>query len=168
MLKLINYGQNDGNFGPDVALTGDPGTDNTTLLNAGYLGGKVVALKTSLTAGRGAVLILADSTVVGVVPYGFLMNGPGEFAGAIGPSGSGKMSVVRALPEILVDSQAYVASPTKPYAVGQPVYFSHGANAGLVTADAPTAGSGLFSAAIGTITSVPSATTPWLGIASLL
>lgn len=166
MLKFINYGQNDGNFGPDVALTGDPGTDNTTLLNAGYLGGKVVSLKTSATTGRGTVLVPTDS-VAGNTPYGFLINGPGEFAGAIGPSGSGKIGVTRALPEILVDSQAYVASPTAPYTVGAPLYVSTGANAGKVTADLPT-GTGAYTKPIGICTHLPSASNPWLGIASLL
>ena len=57
MLKLVYYGQNDGHWGPDVTLTGDPGTDNVTLLNAGYLGGKVVSLVASATASRGVVAV---------------------------------------------------------------------------------------------------------------
>jgi hypothetical protein len=64
-----------------------------------------------------------------------------------------------------VDSQAYVASPTAPYAVGHYVYCGTGANKGLFTADVP--GSGNL-APIGTITQVPTALNPWLGVASLL
>lgn len=164
MLKLVNYGQNDGNFGPDVNLTGDPGTDNTTLLSAGYLGGKVVALKQSATASRGVVIVPCDA-VSGNPPYGFLINGPGEFAGAIGASGSGKIAVVRAMPEILVDAQAYVQTPTLAYAAGLNVYVGSGANAGLVTTDKPASG---YQEPIGRITHVPTAGSPWLGIASLL
>jgi hypothetical protein len=165
MLKLVNYGQNDGLFGPDVTLTGDPGTDNTTLLNAGYLGGKVVALKQSAVAARGSVIVPCDANTM--YPVGFLLNGPGEFSSAITPSGSGKMAFVKAMPSILIDSQAYVAVPTKPYAVGQPVYCGAGVNAGLVTADIPTA-NGAYVLPIGEITVIPSATFPWLGITSRL
>lgn len=166
MLKIVYYGQNDGAYGPDVNLTGDPGTDNTTLTTNGYLGGKVVTVKTSGTAGRGNVIAPCDADA-GQVPYGFLINGPGEFAGAIGPSGSGKMGVVRAFPNILVDSQAYVSAPNPAWAVGQPVYCGGGANAGLVNS-AASAATGGYKAAIGTITSIPTASAPWLGIASLL
>jgi hypothetical protein len=163
MLKLVLYGQNDGAHGPDVALIGDPGTDNTTLLNAGYLGGKIAALKTSATAGRGTVLVPCDAATM--TPFGFLMNGPGEFSGAIGPSGSGKISVTRALPEILVDSQAFLASDT--FVVGAPVYCGSGANAGLLTAEKPVA-AGAFAAPVGTVISIPSTDLPYLGVASLL
>jgi hypothetical protein len=169
MLKLVYYGQNDGLFGPDVNLTGDPGTDNTTLLNAGFLGGKIMALKTSTVTARGTVLVPCDAATLS--PYGFLLNGPGEFSSAITPSGSGKMSVVRAFAGFLVDAQAYVAAPTKPYAVGQPVYCGTGANAGLLTADAPTAGqitAGAYAEPVGTITVIPTASFPWLGVSSKL
>ena len=161
MLKVVYFGQNDGLQGPDVKLTGDPGTDNTTLLTAGYLGGKVVAIKLSATAGRGNVVVPCDAATM--VPYGFLLNGPGEFAGAIGPSGSGKISIVRAFPNILIDTQAYLTTDT--FVEGAPVYCGSGANAGLVTAEVPAAG---FKAAIGTVQLVPTASSPWLGIASLL
>ena len=163
MLKLVYYGQNDGAHGPDVALTGDPGTDNVTLLNAGYLGGKVVALATSATVARGNVVIPCDTG--SMVPYGFLMNGPGEFAGAIGPSGSGKISVVRAMPTILVDAQAYALTPTAPYAVGAPLYCGTGATIGLVTSDKPGTG---FANPIGVCMAIPTATFPWLGVAALI
>jgi len=163
MLKLVYYGQNDGAHGPDVILTGDPGTDNVTLLNAGYLGGKVVSLFQSATVSRGTVIIPCDSALA--QPYGFLINGPGEFAGAIGPSGSGKISVVRAMPTILVDAQAYNVTPTAPYIIGAPAYCGTGAFKGLVTSDQPGSG---FKNPIGIIMCVPTATFPWLGIAALI
>jgi hypothetical protein len=170
MLKLINYGMNDGNFGPDVNLIGEPGIDNTTLFNAGYLGGIVVALRTSATAGRGNVVFPCDASV-GNVPYGFLLNGPGEFASAIGPSGSKKIGVVRAFPEILVDAQAYDSAST--FTVGLPAFVGGSVNnkVGLVVSAAATsATSGVtpHTAPIATITNVPTTTFPWLGLASLL
>jgi hypothetical protein len=170
MLKLINYGQNDGNFGPDVNLIGEPGIDNTTLFNAGYFGGKVVALRTSATASRGNVVFPCDASA-GNVPYGFLLNGPGEFASAITPSGSKKIGVVRAFPEILVDSQAYDTAST--FTVGFPVFVGGSVNGktGLVVSTAATsATSGVTPhiAPIGTVTGLPTTSFPWLGIASLL
>jgi len=165
MLKTTFYGQNDGLHGPDVALTGDPGVDNPTLLNAGFLGGRIVALKTSATASRGNVLILCDAATM--TPLGHLLNGPGENSGAIGPSGSRKMAVVKAMPTFYVDTQAYVASPTLPYAVGKPLYCGSGANAGLLTSDVPTAG-GSYVTPVGIITDIPTATNPWLGVSGKL
>jgi len=161
MLKMVYYAQNDGSQGPDVTLTGDPGTDNTTLTSAGYLGGKIVALKVSAVAARGTVIVPCDTSTL--VPYGFLMNGPGEFAGAIGPSGSGKISVVRAMPTFLVDSQAYLLTDT--FVIGSFLYCGSGANAGLFTAEVPTAGN---KNPVGICTAIPSATFPWLGVAALI
>jgi hypothetical protein len=161
MLKMVYYAQNDGQFGPDVTLVGDPGVDNTTLLNAGYLGGVIVAIKLSATAGRGNVVVPCDGATL--VPYGNLINGPGEFAGAIGPSGSGKISVVRAWPEFLVDTQAYDTTAT--FTVGTPVYCGQGAKAGLFVATQPGSG---YTEAVGLCTLVPTASYPWLGVASHL
>jgi hypothetical protein len=160
-LKSVYYGQQDGSTVPDVVLTGNPGTDQQTLIAAGYLGGRVMALKLSATAGRGTVIVPCDAATM--VPFGFLLNGPGEFAGSIGPSGSGKAPITRAYPQFLVDSQAYVAVPTAAYAVGGYVYCGTGANAGLLTADVPASGN---KAPIGVITSVPTASNPWLGVAA--
>lgn len=162
MLKLINYGQNEGMYGPDVTLTGEPGIDNTTLFNAGYLGGVVVALKTSAVAGRGTVVVPCDGA--SMIAVGNLLDGPGQFSSAITPSGSHKMSYVRAFPKFLLDTQAYVADPETAYAVGQYVYAGTGANVGKTTSDIPVAGA----KAIGVITEIPSATFPWLGVDSLL
>jgi hypothetical protein len=164
-LKSKYYGQQDGTTVPDQILTGNPGTDQITLINAGYLGGRVMALHTSATAGRGSVIVPCDAGA-GFIPFGFLLNGPGEFAGAIGPSGSGKAPITRALGQFYVDSQAYDATAT--FVVGAPVFCGAGAKAGLLTATALTAGAGVFTAAIGIVTQIPTATEPWLGVSSLL
>ncbi len=168
-LTQMYYGQPDGSTVPDVTLTGNPGTDQITLTSAGYLGGRVMALKTSATAGRGTVIVPCDAATL--VPFGFLINGPGEFAGSIGPSGSGKAPIVRALPQFRVDSQAYVAAPVAPYVAGKPLYCGTAATAGMITADAPNATqitAGAYADPIGICTAVPTAQTPWLGVASLL
>lgn len=160
-MKQMYYGQPDGSTVPDVALTGNPGTDQITLTSAGYLGGKVMSLKNSATAGRGTVIVPCDGNAM--VPFGFLINGPGEFAGSIGPSGSGKAPIVRAFPQFQVDSQAYVGSPTAPYTVGSLLYAGTGGSVGLITADKAT-----NATPIGICTQVPTAQVPWLGVASLL
>lgn len=165
-MKLVYYGQNDGSTTPDVTLTGDPGTDQPVLTAAGYLGGKIMALKTSATTGRGVVIVPADgATANAKLPYAVLINGPGEFAGAIGPAGSKKAPVVRALFQALVDNQAYVASPSGgAYVVGAYVYCSTGAEGlGNYTTTVPAGGS-----PIAICTHIPTATEAWLGVASLL
>jgi hypothetical protein len=161
-LKLVYYGQNDGSTVPDVTLTGDPGTDQPVLTAAGYVGGKIVALKTSATAGRGVVIVPCDAN--SQVPYATLLNGPGEFAGAIGPSGSKKAPVVRALWQGLVDNQAYDINAT--FVVGAYVYCggTNHTNIGLYTS-AALQGS---TTPVGICTHIPTATEAWLGVASLL
>jgi hypothetical protein len=122
-----------------------------------------MALKLSATAGRGTVIVPCDPTSLN--PYGVLLNGPGEFAGAIGPSGSGKAPVVRALFQGYVDTQAYVASPTAPYTLGGYLYCGTGANAGLYTADIPATGN---KNPVAICTQLPTGSTPQLGVSSLL
>jgi hypothetical protein len=163
-LKQQLYGQPDGSTAPDVTLTGNPGTDQITLTSAGYLGGVVMALKTSSTSGRGKVIVPCDAT--SMVPFGYLINGPGEFAGSIGPSGSGKAPVLRAFPQFMVDSQAFVASPSPAYTVGGYLYCGSGSNKGLLTTVVPTGLVGVNP--IGICTQVPTSQDPWLGVASLL
>lgn|SRR6201998_1879096 len=166
-LKLIYYGQNDSQWSPDQVLTGDPGTDQQTLTAAGYLGGKIMALGTPVN--NTAVLAAispADADTAGVVPFGALINGPGEFAGAIGPSGSKKAPIVRALWQGNVNSEAYDASAT--FTLGGFVYcggHTH-TNVGLYTSSA-RAGS-VYTSPVGICTFVPTAASPWLGVASLL
>jgi hypothetical protein len=167
MLKLTYYGQNDAleHTQPDVALTGDPGTDQPVLSAAGYLGGRIMAIKTSAVAGRGVVNVPCDADTM--VPFAVLLNGPGEFAGAIGPSGSKRAPMVRALPQFTVDSQAYDDAAT--FVVGAYVYCggtTH-TNIGLWT-DVGHAGHLEGLTPSGICTHIPTASEPWLGVASLL
>ncbi len=162
-LKLTYYGQNDSQWSPDQILTGDPGTDQQTLTSAGYLGGKLVALATPTynTAVTVAIVPCDNDTKV---PYATLLNGPGEFAGAIGPSGSKKAPVVRALWQGNVNSESYDAAAT--FTLGGYVYCggtTH-TNIGLYT---DTTHKGTLGTVTGICTHVPTAE-PWLGVASLL
>jgi len=165
-LKLIYYGQNDGSTVPDTTLTGDPGTDQPVLSAAGYNGGIIVYLYTSAVAGRGTVIGPCNGDTSNV-PYATLLNGPGEFAGAIGPAGSKKAPVVRALWQGVVDTQAYDAGAT--FTIGSNLYVG-GATAGVgfytTTARKGTGTAG--STAVGICTHIPTASEPWLGVASLL
>jgi hypothetical protein len=190
-LKLTYYGQNDSvNCTPAVALTGDPGTDQQTLTAAGYLGGIIVGLITANQTinsvayvvqsanepafGSVGNIVPCDSHVT--VPFATLLNGPGEFAGAIGPSGSKKAPVVRALWQGNVDNQAYDFSAggaaDGTVVVGAYVYCGTGANTGKYTSighsgTSPVA-SGAGNVPVGICTHVPTTTEPWLGVASLL
>lgn len=183
-LKLTYYGQNDSvNCTPAVFLTGDPGTDQQTLTSAGYLGGVVVAIIDSAAtftlplafqpsyepafgsignivpcdAGAGSVYGAGH----GNIPFATLLNGPGEFAGAIGPAGSKKAPVVRAMWQGNVDFQGYDAAST--FLLGQYVYCGSTAHTNVGKYSSFVVG-----AAIGICTHVPSAAEPWLGVASLI
>jgi hypothetical protein len=188
-LKLTYYGQNDSvNCTPAVFLTGDPGTDQQTLTSAGYLGGVIVAIidsSATLTAplafqpsyepAMGSIgnIVPVDTDAAspsygaseGNVPFATLLNGPGEFAGAIGPSGSRKAPVVRALWQGNVDFQGYDANAN--FALGQYAYAGGNtkSNVGKYT---DSAHKGSASPAVGIVTHVPTAPEPWLGVASLL
>jgi len=155
-LEFEYYGQNDGTTTPDVPLTGDPAVDQPVLTSAGYLSGRIMALAFSATAGRGTVIVPCDGATK--VPYGTLINGPGNYAESIGPSGSKKAPIVRAMPKFKVPAQSFVASPTTPYAVGEPLFCGTGANVGHWTADSNGQQTGIC-------THVPSAAEPWLGVA---
>jgi len=185
-LKLTYYGQNDSvNCTPAVFLTGDPGTDQQTLTAANYLGGVIVAIIDSaatLTApyafqnsyepafGSIGNIVPCDTSATaygaaeGNIPFATLINGPGEFSGSIGPSGSRKAPVVRALWQGNVDFQGYDANGV--FKLGQYVYCGGTAhtNIGKYTSSGLTAST----TAIGICTHVPSAAEPWLGVASLL
>lgn len=166
MLKLIYMGQNDSfNCTPDVVLVGDPGTDQPVLAAAGYKGGKIVALKNPGVNIVAQVIVPCDADTL--VPFGTLLNGPGEFAGAIGPSGSKKAPIVRALWQGTVDAEGYDASAT--FVEGAYVYCggTTSTNIGLYT-DNTRKGTKAGNPAIGICTHVPSASEPWLGVASLL
>jgi hypothetical protein len=185
-LKLTYYGQNDSvNATPAVFLYGDPGTDQQTLTSAGYLGGVIVALIDSAATltglyafqspnepafGQIGNIVPCDTSATaygaaeGNVPLGTLLNGPGEFSGSIGPSGSRKAPIVRAMWQGNVDYQGYDANGA--FKVGQYVYCGGSAhtNIGLYTDSTHTAST----TAIGICTHVPSATEAWLGVASLI
>ena len=187
-LKLTYYGQNDSvNCTPAVTLIGDPGTDQQTLTTAGYLGGIIVALTSTLTGYTGAAfasMTFQSSTnepafgtignivpcdrysTVGNIPFATLLNGPGEFAGAIGPSGSKKAPVVRAMWQGNVDSQGYGGTITN-FAIGQYLYCGYATTTGKYVSKTDSAGSA-DTLIVGICTHVPTATEPWLGVASLL
>lgn len=203
-VKLIYYGQNDSvNCTPDVVLTGDPGTDQTTLINAGYLGGRIMAIADTPHNATGveSVIVPCDTestpdgtetahagvvgtgpfnpgsvtytspstTTVGAgnIPFAVLLNGPGEFAGAIGPSGSKKAPVVRALFQGNINNESYDTQPGVAFKAGQYVYCGNGATAGLYT-DVAHAGTNGAKIPVGICTHVPTTQEPWLGVASLL
>lgn len=160
MLKLDYYGQNDGTTVPNVTLTGDPGTDQLTLTNAGYLGGKIMAVVGTYSDGS-ALIAPCDGNTMS--PYGTLINGPGEFAGAIGPSGSKKAPVVRSMWKGSVDNQAY--DTTKTYVVGTPLYAGTSGATGLYTNATP----GGVAKIVGLVTAVPTQQNSFLlGVGSLI
>ncbi len=212
-VKLVYYGQNDSvNCTPDVTLTGDPGTDQTTLINAGYLGGRIMAIagfpknavgvesvivpcdvdvaaNTSIAVTETAVAGIVGtgpfnpgavtytstaSTVVagGNLPFAVLLNGPGEFAGAIGPSGSKKAPVVRALWQGNVSNESYDTQAGVTFIAGQYVYCGGHttSNIGLYTdkTHSGTTGGTNSYVPVGICTHVPTTQEPWLGVASLL
>ncbi len=165
-LKLTYYGQNDTTTTPDVVLTGDPGTDQTTLTNAGFLGGKIMAIQTpSLATGVEFAIVPCNSE--SQIPYGVLLNGPGEFSGAIGPSGSKKAPIVRALFQGNVNNEAYDTGAS--FAIGAYVYCGGATNSvsGFYTTKARLSG-GNTSSPVGICNHVPSTPEPWLGVASLI
>ena len=172
MLKLDYYGQNDGTTVPGKAsdgtpltLTGDPGTDQLTLTNAGFLGGRIMAVVGNYSVDGSALIAPCDGA--SMLPYGVLINGPGEFAGAIGPSGSKKAPVVRALFKGAVDTTAYKTDDT--YVAGARLYAGTGANVGKFVANAPAGATGWAAVPVATCTAVPNAANSFmLGVASLL
>jgi hypothetical protein len=167
-LKLTYYGQNDSQWSPDALLTGDPGTDQQTLTSAGYLGGKIVTLKTP-AVNTAVTVAIAPCDNATQVPFATLINGPGEFAGAIGPSGSKKAPVIRALWQGNVNSEAYDANATagNAFTLGGYVYCggTNNTNIGLYTSNGLK---GTLGTIVGICTHVPTTGEPWLGVASLL
>jgi hypothetical protein len=183
-LKLVYYGQNDSvNCVPDVTLTGDPGTDQATLTAAGYLGGKIMAVGAPGDRGNDAygeasntesIIYPCDSE--SKAPFATLLNGPGEFSGAIGPAGSKKAPVVRALWQGNVNNEAYDTGATWTGSLGAFLFCGGTTNsiigkytlvARLNTNTLTTAiEAGKFP--VGICTHIPSTSEPWLGVASLL
>jgi hypothetical protein len=165
-LKLTYLGQNDGSTVPDVALTGDPGTDQATLTAAGFLGGIIVNLKSPSLATNTLVAIVPCDGDGALPPFGTLLNGPGEFSGAIGPSGSQKAPVVRALWQGIVDSQAYDTNAT--FTLGGNVFVGGTTHTNIGKYTSSALKGTTQTAAVGICTHVPTAAEPWLGVASLL
>ena len=171
-LHVHYYGQNVGWTIPDVTLTGDPSVDQPALLAAGYISGRIMALKTSNVAGRGTVIVPCDTEVLDspsshvLIPFGTLINGGGEYATSIGPSGSKKAPVVRAMWEGSIGSNAYNPADVINFVVGQPLYCGNGATAGMYCAERQGADS--TSEAVAICTYIPTTANPRLGIASLL
>jgi len=166
-LEFEYYGQNDGTTAPDVALTGDPATDQATLKAAGYYGGKIMALITSATAGRGVVVTPCNGATQ--QPYGTLINGAGNYAESIGPSGSRKTPVVRAFPKFKLSNEGinnlvYETTPTTAYTVGGLLYSGDGTTAALGTWTSDKVSGAVVA---GICTHIPTATEPWLGVAQL-
>ena len=210
-LKLVYYGQNDSvNATPDVLLTGDPGTDQTTLINAGYLSGRIMAIagnpqnvsnvETVIVpcdvdaSGSGTATETATAGIIGTgpfnpgdrqytsnatttvaagnTPFAALINGPGEFSGAIGPAGSKKAPVVRGLWQGNVNQESYDTQAGVAFIAGQWVYCGGHttSNVGLYTdkTHSGTTGGTNGYIPVGICTHVPSTQEPWLGVASLL
>jgi len=208
-LKLLYYGQNDSlNATPDVLLTGDPGTDQTTLISAGYLSGRIMAIAGNPQNASNVETVIVpcdvDSTLGGTetatagiigtgpfnpgdrqytsnatttvaagnVPFAALINGPGEFSGAIGPAGSKKAPVVRGLWQGNVNQESYDTQSGVTFVAGAYVYCGGHttSNVGLYTdkAHSGTTGGTNGYIPVGICTHVPSTQEPWLGVASLL
>ncbi len=175
--KVFYYGQNVGNVVPDVVLTGNPALDQPTLASAGYLGGTIMALAPSIHVLPIGSPVIVPCDGASQVPFGTLLNDPGEFSGSIGPSGSGKAPVVRALWFGAVDSVAFdVNQSTASYAIGSLLYCGTGAAKGKYTSL-----KGSATIAVGIVTSQPGAAlfygpgsyqyggvNNWLGVASLI
>ena len=181
-LKLTYLGQNDSvNCTPNVVLTGDPGTDQFTLDNAGFYGGKIVALVTPSPGvftnqpAFGSIGAIALCNNDATVPFATLLNdSANEFSGAIGASGSKRAPVVRAMWQGNVGNTSFTSGaavsiydPNASFTLGGYVYCGGAThtNTGQYT-DVTLKGS--LSTIVGICTHVPSASEPWLGVASLI
>ena len=165
-LKFKYPGQQVGDTKPDVVLTGDPAVDQVTLRAFGYAGGKIMTRIQSLTAGRGPVIVPMDGSDLTKYPAGALINGCGNYAESIGPSGSGMMPVVRVmavfdLSNDPIETDCFEASPTTPYTIGCKLYADGTAgHVGRWTPDLPVADAFVC----GTCNHIPTASEPWLGV----
>lgn len=166
-LKINFMGQRVSDTKPDVLLTGDPAVDQVTLRAAGYAAGRVMARINSLTAGRGPVIVPYDGALL-TTPSGTLINGAGNYAESIGPSGSKLMPIERAKPifELTLDSvepACYVAAPATAYTIGCNLYVGTTTNKGVWTTVAPNG----TAQVLGLCTHVPTGSEPWLGVEQL-
>lgn len=169
-LKFRYQTQQVGDTVPDVVLTGDPAVDQVTLRAAGYAAGKIMSLIQSATPGRGAVIVPMDGLGAnGQLAAGTLINGCGNYAESIGPSGSRKMPITRAMPvfELTndpIESACFEAAPTTAYAIGLPLYCGDGTTApkGTWTTDMATGAK-----VLGIVAHVPTNSEPWLTVFQL-
>lgn len=113
-------------------------------------------------------------TVNGMVAYGCLMNGPGEFSGTIGPSGSRKNPLTRMMWMGLVNSEAYDTQPGVDWILGGFVFCGGNQhnNISLHTdfahAGVPGGVNGSMPIPVAYCTHVPTAAEPWLGLSHML
>src|SRR5271166_6237209 len=174
--KVFYYGSNIGNTVPDVILTGNPALDQPALAAAGYLGGTIMALAPSTHVLPIGSPVIVPCDGASAIPFGTLLNDPGELSGSIGPSGSGKAPVVRALWYGAVDSVAFDTTDT--YTIGQQLLC--GTGAGFVGKYCGTS-HGHVGTVVGLCTSKPGAASfygpgsyqyggvnNWLGVASTI
>ncbi len=167
-----------GFFGPNLALTGDPAIDQPAMRAAGYAGGRIATIVAATFAGHAAGLA-ALAPLDGATTkraFGAFVNGGGNYAESLGVSGSRKMSVARCkvmfdVVNEIVDPPAYVAAPTTPYGVGNPLYCgcTRTTTVGQWTADAPLDGAGAAVAdpeVVGVCLHAPTVTEPFLGVAT--
>jgi len=179
-LKLLYYGQNVGTTVPDVILSGNPALDQPALAAAGYLGGRIMRVAASAVVPGGIpVVVPCDCDSASNIPFGTLINDPGEFSGSLGPSGSGKTPCVRALWYGLVDSVAF--DTTDSYTLGGPLYCGGTTHSTVGKYTASGHKGTATTQVVGICTSLPGAasfygpgsyqyggTNNWLGVASLL
>lgn len=167
-LKFRYPGQQVGDTRPDVELSRDPAVDQVLLRDAGYAAGRIMTLIKSQTAGRGGVIVPMDGAAAsGQLAAGTLINGCGNYAESIGPSGSGKMPIVRAMPifELSndnIEKPCFEAVPTTAYEFGLPLYCDTGANVGMWTTDKPTGAT-----VLGIVAHPPTNAEPWLTVYQL-
>jgi len=164
-LKFRYQAQQVGDTRPDVALTGDPAVDQVVLRAAHYAAGRPVSMKVSATPNRGAVIVPMDGLgASNQSPYGTLINGAGNYAESIGPSGSGCMPVCRAHPIFdltndPIEEACFEFSPSPAYTLGCPLYAGTGGTLGQWTS-VQAAGA----IQIGICHHVPTTSEPWLGV----
>ena len=109
------------------------------------------------------------------VPYGFLLLGAGQFSSSITPSGSGKTPVVRAFPKFKVPAAQCKSGDT--FVVGGYLYVADATGTkgtaaigpfGTFTITKSGTANTVGTIPVGICTHVPTATEPWLGVASVL
>ena len=157
-LELEFYGHNVSLFGPDVALTGDPGEDNKAVEDAGYLAGVLVKVGASTLGIDVASLQLMESADDPALCLGAIVTEPGEFASAIGPGGSNRITVARGFWVGRLVGSGY--DETQTYAEGELLYVgAGGVYTNVVSISAKP---------VGIVLHAPTVAEPFLRVASLI